>query len=115
MRISATIVTSWTLRRAVWYTDAAGQMNQASHHNTQAVIFGNWKVLLDCVARGFGTAGRKVFEGWIPLGYDSVSIGKLWKNCGLSWTAYTLTMKEVNCSEMSVTIHQSTRRHVLQN
>jgi hypothetical protein len=50
-------------------------------------------VLLDSVAKGFGTAGRKVFEGWILLGYDSVSIGKSWKNCGFAWTAYTLTMK----------------------
>jgi hypothetical protein len=72
-------------------------------------------VLLECVARGFGTADRKVFEGWILLGYDAVSIGKLRKNYGLAWTAYTLTMNAANCSEMSVTVYQSTRRHVLQN
>lgn len=29
-----------------------------------------------------------MFEDWILLGYDSVSIGKLRKNCGLAWTAY---------------------------
>jgi len=72
-------------------------------------------MLLEYIARGFVTADRKVFENWILLGYDTVSIGKFGKNCGLAWTAYTLTMKAANCSEMSVTIYQSTRRHVLQN
>jgi hypothetical protein len=51
-----------------------------------------------------------VFEGRIVLEYYAVWIGRL-----RSGTAYTLSMMAANCSEMSVTIYQTTRHHILQN